>query len=88
MVQQLRKSITGLIFFLISAAALAQPTGPSTGPLVLKPDAPDRYPSAAALLEDLERAGYDLPDGADAWERLLKHARENATEGVAWRKSA
>lgn len=43
MVQQLRKSITGLIFFLISAAALAQPTGPSTGPLVLKPDAPDRY---------------------------------------------
>ena len=43
MVQQLRKSITGLIFFLISAAALAQPSGPSTGPLALKPDAPDRY---------------------------------------------
>ena len=43
MVQQLRKSITGLVFFLISAAALAQPTGPTTGPLALKPDAPDRY---------------------------------------------
>jgi hypothetical protein len=43
MVQQLRKSITGLIFFLISAAALAQPAGPTTGPLTLKQDAPDRY---------------------------------------------
>jgi hypothetical protein len=43
MVQQLRKSITGLIFFLVSAAALAQPTQPSTGPLTLKQDAPDRY---------------------------------------------
>jgi hypothetical protein len=43
MVQQLRKSITGLVFFLVSAAALAQPTQPSTGPLTLKQDAPDRY---------------------------------------------
>jgi len=43
MVQQLRKSITGLIFFLVSAAALAQPTQQSSGPLTLKQDAPDRY---------------------------------------------
>jgi nucleoid-associated protein YgaU len=43
MVQQLRKSITGLIFFLVSAAGLAQPTQPTTGPLTLKQDAPDRY---------------------------------------------
>jgi hypothetical protein len=43
MVQQLRKSITGFIFFLVSAAALAQPTQPSSGPLTLKQDAPDRY---------------------------------------------
>lgn len=40
MVQQVRKSITALIFFLASAAALAQ--APSA-PLVLKADAPDRY---------------------------------------------
>jgi hypothetical protein len=40
MVQQVRKSITALIFFLTSSAALAQ--APSA-PLVLRPDAPDRY---------------------------------------------
>ncbi len=40
MVQQLRKSITALAFFGLSAVATAQ--APST-PLTLKPDAPDRY---------------------------------------------
>src|SRR5262245_10420288 len=40
MVLQVRKSITALIFFLTSSAALAQ--APSA-PLVLRPDAPDRY---------------------------------------------
>lgn len=40
MVQQLRKSITALVFFGISAWAWAQ--APSS-PLVIKPDAPDRY---------------------------------------------
>ena len=40
MVQQLRKSITALAFFAISAAAVAQ--APSA-PLTLRPDAPDRY---------------------------------------------
>ena len=40
MVQQLRKSITTLAFFAISAAASAQAP---TAPLTLKPDAPDRY---------------------------------------------
>jgi len=40
MVQQLRKSITTLVFFLFSGFAFAQGT---SGPLVLKPDAPDRY---------------------------------------------
>jgi nucleoid-associated protein YgaU len=40
MVQQLRKSITTLAFFAISAGALAQAP---TAPLTLKPDAPDRY---------------------------------------------
>ena len=40
MVQQLRKSITALVFFAISASAAAQ--APSS-PLVIKPEAPDRY---------------------------------------------
>src|SRR5207237_3979988 len=40
MVQQLRKSITTLAFFAISATAGAQ--APSA-PLTLRPDAPDRY---------------------------------------------
>ena len=40
MVQQVRKSITTLVFFAISAAAQAQ--APSA-PLTLKPDAPERY---------------------------------------------
>src|SRR2546421_8145042 len=40
MVQQLRKSITTLAFFAISASAAAQAP---TAPLTLRPDAPDRY---------------------------------------------
>jgi len=40
MVQQLRKSITALAFFVISGAAQGQ--APSA-PLTIKPDAPDRY---------------------------------------------
>ncbi len=40
MVQQLRKSITALAFFVISGAAWGQ--APSA-PLTIKPDAPDRY---------------------------------------------
>jgi hypothetical protein len=40
MVQQLRKSITALVFFVIAGTALAQG---SSSPLAIKPDAPDRY---------------------------------------------
>jgi len=43
MVQQLRKSITALVFFLISGALWAQPAKPPSAPLALKQDAPDRY---------------------------------------------
>jgi hypothetical protein len=39
-----------------------------------------RYPSAAVLLEELERAGADVPANAAAWERLLRHVREEAME--------
>jgi hypothetical protein len=40
MVQQLRKSITALVFFVISGSVLGQG---SDAPLTLKQDAPDRY---------------------------------------------
>jgi hypothetical protein len=40
MVQQVRKSITALAFFVISGAVSGQP---AQAPLTLKPDAPDRY---------------------------------------------
>src|SRR3989449_10951345 len=40
MVQEVRKSITALAFFVISAAVSGQP---AQAPLSLKPDAPDRY---------------------------------------------
>ncbi len=43
MVQQLRKSITALVFFLISGVLSAQPAKPPSAPLALKQDAPDRY---------------------------------------------
>jgi hypothetical protein len=43
MVQQLRKSITALAFFLIAGALWAQPAKPPSTPLALKEDAPDRY---------------------------------------------
>ena len=43
MVQQLRKSITALVFFLISGVLSAQPAKPQSAPLALKQDAPDRY---------------------------------------------
>jgi hypothetical protein len=42
----------------------------------------------ADLLTDLERTSPELPGMGDAWEKLLGFASENATEGVAWRKSA
>jgi trichohyalin len=54
----------------------------------LAPDAGDRYATAAELLDDLRRAESRLPDPAEAWDRLLKYAGENATEVVASRKSA
>jgi hypothetical protein len=54
----------------------------------LRPDAADHYSSMADLLTDLERTSPELPGMGDAWEKLLGFASENATEGVAWRKSA
>jgi len=46
-----------------------------------------RYPSAAALLEELEKAGADVPANGAAWDRLLRHVRDEAVE-TALRLSA
>jgi nucleoid-associated protein YgaU len=43
MVEQLRKSITALAFFVISGTLGAQPAKPPVAPLALKENAPDRY---------------------------------------------
>jgi hypothetical protein len=46
------------------------------------------YPSAAALLEDLDRAAEQVPADNAAWERLLAHVGENAGDGIVLRQSA
>jgi chromosome segregation ATPase len=46
------------------------------------------FATAADVLEALDAAGADVPAGVETWERLMHFAGENATEGVAWRKSA
>jgi chromosome segregation ATPase len=48
----------------------------------------ERYASITAMLEDLETAGAELPQNAEAWDRLVKHVTENATEGAALRQTA
>jgi len=46
------------------------------------------YDSAAQLLEDLDRAGSDVPSNAEAWDRLLKYVREHETPQALLRLSA
>jgi hypothetical protein len=43
-------------------------------------DAAALFPNAAALLEELD-AVTDVPGNAAAWERLLRHVREQAADG-------
>ncbi len=47
----------------------------------------ERYASAAALLEDLDRAGADVPANAAAWERFVRQVREESA-ATALRESA
>jgi len=46
------------------------------------------YPNTAALLEDLDRAGRDVPADVATWEKLLEHVSENTAEGPLLRQSA
>jgi chromosome segregation ATPase len=58
-------------------------------PVMLFPfDEHERYASVTAMLEELDVAGADLPPNAEAWDRLVKHVSENATEGAALRRTA
>jgi hypothetical protein len=55
----------------------------------LSPEAGDaRYVSAAALLEDLDQVGTDVPANPEAWGRLLRYVREQASDDVVLRQSA
>jgi chromosome segregation ATPase len=47
-----------------------------------------RYKGAAALLEELDRAGAAFPPNPEAWDRLLRHVREALTPQTQLRLSA
>lgn len=46
------------------------------------------YPSAAALLEDLDRVVSEVPADHAAWEKLLSYVGENGGDGIVLRQSA
>ncbi|MCS6851968.1 MAG: hypothetical protein NZ700_12460, partial [Gemmataceae bacterium] len=48
----------------------------------------DAYPSAAALLDDLDHLSPELPANAEAWNRLLRHVQDQANGETFWRQSA
>jgi hypothetical protein len=55
----------------------------------LKADDPAiRYPSLAALLEDLDQIGDQVPDNAEAWDKLLSQIRDQGKEEAALKESA
>jgi chromosome segregation ATPase len=59
------------------AKALAEPLQAILERLLVQTPA-ERYPSAGALLQDLERAGREVPSNAEAWERLLRQVRASS----------
>jgi chromosome segregation ATPase len=48
----------------------------------------ERYSTAAALLEALDKAGSSVPANATAWERFLRQVRDESGEAEDLRKSA
>jgi len=46
------------------------------------------YPSAAALLEDMDKAAATVPSDHGSWDTLLKYVAENAGDGIVLRQSA
>ena len=54
--------------------------GPVAGSGVLQP--------VAHLLEELDHASGEVPANPEAWERLVKHVRDNALAEATLRQSA
>jgi trichohyalin len=46
------------------------------------------YESARALLDDLDRAGSEIPPNPEAWDRLLRYVRDHAMPEATLRQSA
>lgn len=46
------------------------------------------YPSAAALLEELDQIGVELSADSSAWQKLTEHVRANQSDGPLLRQSA
>jgi hypothetical protein len=46
------------------------------------------YPSAASLLEDLDKAAATVPSDHGSWDTLLEYVAENAGDGIVLRQSA
>ena len=51
-------------------------------------NADQRYATTAALLADLDGAGSEVPPNPEAWERLLRHVRENMAAEAPLRRTA
>lgn len=69
---------------------LAKPPRPLPGAVrdVIEGWTAGSFATAFEVLDALDKAGSQVPAGAETWDRLMKYAGANATEGVAWRKSA
>jgi hypothetical protein len=68
----------------------SKPFPPALRPLLdrLAAESPEqRFADAAALLDELERVGAEVPANSAAWERLLAHVRQQAVD-TALRLSA
>jgi Inner membrane component of T3SS, cytoplasmic domain len=57
-------------------------------PIMLPPFDENRLLTATELLTELDAIGADLPPNSEAWDRLIKHVGENATEGAALKRTA
>jgi chromosome segregation ATPase len=55
---------------------------------LLSENAAKRPASAAVLLEDLEQAGAAVPANPEAWDRLVRHIKDNAAPLATLRQSA
>jgi hypothetical protein len=65
---------------------LAEPLQPILPRLSADPG--DRYPTTAALLEDLDRVAGIAPVNPEAWNRFLRFVRERCGSEKAIRQSA